>query len=443
VTTVSAAPSLQLDLSKLLFFSILCALGTWTYANRVLIPHQISDSAAHGRPRGNLSDLYPRWVGAEELLLHGRDPYSADVTRRIQTGYYGRPLDPSRPSDPVDQQAFAYPAYVVFYLAPTVRFSFPVVQRVFFWILVAVTLASIPLWLRVLNWPASPAIQAAIMALTIGSLSVLQALKLQQLTLLVAAMCALAIALLVSGRPIAAGILLALAAIKPQLLLPLLLWFAFWTFGDLKRRYLWAISFSIAIALLCSAAEFLLAHWIARFWHALGEYWQYARAIPMLEAIFPRLWGRSLEICFITATAILCWKRRKQPANTGAFQSTTSLVLALTVLMVPTFSLYNQVLLLPAVLLLARDRATFWRSTILSRILLVIAAALLAWPWLTSALLASLSFVLPQQTLDPAWSLPLYALPQIPIAVAALMLLHSYRLNPHRTFTAPAGPGSS
>src|SRR5271154_1054272 len=75
----------------LLPMAILCAAAVWSYADRVLIPYQVVDAAAHGRPRGNLSDLYPRWVGARELLLHGRDPYSSEVTREIQIGFYGRP----------------------------------------------------------------------------------------------------------------------------------------------------------------------------------------------------------------------------------------------------------------------------------------------------------------------------------------------------------------
>src|SRR5450759_4460908 len=101
----------------LVLAAVLCAAGVWLYANRVLIPYQISDAAAHGRPRGNLSDLYLHWIGARELLLNGRDPYGPDVTREIQQGYYGRPLDPARPGDPKDQR-FAYPVYVVFCLAP-------------------------------------------------------------------------------------------------------------------------------------------------------------------------------------------------------------------------------------------------------------------------------------------------------------------------------------
>ena len=92
--------------------------------DRILRAQQIADAAAHNRPRGNLSDLYPRWLGARELLRHGRNPYSAEITREIQQGYYGRPLDPARPDDPKDQQGFAYPAYVVFLLAPTVDLPF-------------------------------------------------------------------------------------------------------------------------------------------------------------------------------------------------------------------------------------------------------------------------------------------------------------------------------
>ena len=115
----------------------------WFYVQEILVPYQKADAAAHGRPRGNLSDLYPRWLGARELLLHNRDPYSPEVTRDIQRGYYGRVLDPERADDPKDQQGFAYPVYVAFLLAPTIVVSFPVVQLGFRWLLVILTLLSV------------------------------------------------------------------------------------------------------------------------------------------------------------------------------------------------------------------------------------------------------------------------------------------------------------
>ena len=36
----------------LMMLAILCAAGVWLYADRVLIPYQISDAAAHGRHQG-------------------------------------------------------------------------------------------------------------------------------------------------------------------------------------------------------------------------------------------------------------------------------------------------------------------------------------------------------------------------------------------------------
>jgi len=419
--------------------ALLGAAGMWLYVNRVWIPQQIADAAANGHPRGNLSDLYPRWIGAQELLLHGRDPYRPEVTREIQEGYYGRALDSSRVGDPIDQQGFAYPVYVVFYLAPTVRLDFGIVRRAFFWILICITAGSVLLWLRVLNWRVSAAAQLAAVALTLGSLPVLQGLKLQQLTLLVAAMCAATLALLVRGWPLAAGMVLALATIKPQLVLPLLLWLGIWSLGDLRRRYRWAPAFLVVLIILCAASELVLPHWIGRFWRAIGEYWQYTEATPMLEAMLGKASGKVVEWALGAIAALFCFRRRKSAVESDGFQSATCLALALTVVMVPTFSLYNQVLLVPAILLIARDRRAIWTRSLVGRVLLILVAGLLGWQWLSAAALAGLSFVLPREMLERSWEMPLWAVPQIPLAVAGLMLIHYYR----STFTAAAGPRPS
>lgn len=419
--------------------AVLGAAGMWLYVNRVWIPQQISDAAATGRPRGNLSDLYPRWIGARELLLHGRDPYRPEVTREIQAGYYGRPLDASRVGDPIDQQGFAYPVYVVFYLAPTVRLDFGIVQRAFFWILVCITAASVLLWLRVLDWRMSYPEQAAIVALSLGNLAVLQALKLEQLTLLVAAMCAAAVALLVRGRPLVAGMALALATIKPQLVLPLLLWLGIWSLGDFRRRYRWAAAFLVVLVLLCGASELILPHWIGHFWRAIGEYRQYTQATPMLEALLGRPFGGVVEGLLAAITALSCFRRRKSEVGSDGFQSATCLVLALTVIMAPTFSLYNQVLLVPAVLLIVRDRKAIGVGSLVGRVMLILVAGLLAWQWLSAMALAGLSFILARDAVERAWIMPLWTVPQIPLGVAGLMLIHYYR----STFTATAGPSPS
>ncbi len=215
----------------------------WFYVQKVLIPYQERDAAVHGRPRGNLSDLYPRWLGARELLLHHRDPYSPEITREIQSGYYGRPLDPDRTDDPKDQQGFAYPVHVVFLLAPTIGLPFPVVQDGFRWLLVILTLASVPLWLRVLHWRPSKTVVAVLVILTFGSFAVVQGIKLQQLSLVVSVLMASAAAALVAGNLFLAGFLLALATIKPQLALPMAAWLVLWAISDWRQRgrFVWSL----------------------------------------------------------------------------------------------------------------------------------------------------------------------------------------------------------
>src|ERR1019366_2254524 len=313
------------------------------YAQRVLVSYQKADAAAHDRPRGNLSDLYPRWLGARELLLRGRDPYSPAVTREIQQGYYGRPLDPVRPGDPKDQQGFAYPVYVAFCLAPTIHVPFEIVGKGFFWVLLGLTLTTIPLWLRVLRWSVPLWAQESLVVFTLGSLPVMQGLKLQQMTLFVVALLAVAVALLASDRPIAAGIVLALTTIKPQLVWLLLFWLMIWTLADWRRRYRWAASFLITIAILCAASEWFLPHWIPRFLQAAREYRNYTDAVSILDKLVPAPWGWLPRVLAAAATVHIGWKNRWLAEDTPAFAATVSLALAVTVIVIPSYALYNQV----------------------------------------------------------------------------------------------------
>ncbi|MGA9354724.1 MAG: glycosyltransferase family 87 protein [Terriglobales bacterium] len=404
--------------------AVVCAAGVWLFAERVFVPYQKTDAAVHGRPRGNLSDLYPRWLGARELLLDGRDPYSAEVSREIQAGYYGRPLDSSRPGEPRDQQRFAYPAYVVFYLAPTVRLPFAIVRAGFFWSLVFFTAASALIWVRVLGWPTSLAARVVVLMLTLGSLAVMQGLKLEQISLLVAALIAIAVWLLARDFQVAAGIVLAVASVKPQIVILLLIWLSLWTVGDFRRRYRWAVSFGVAMAIQIAASEWYLPHWIPRFWQAVLAYKSYTGAVGVAEEFAGPTAGRALELLAFLMLMELCWRERRHAAHTKAFARMVSLVLALVVLLVPTYSVYNQVLLIPAVLVLAGASRALWRRGFASRFLLLAVAALVGWPWIASVALAGLSFILPHTTVEQAWAAPFWTVLFVPVGVAALMLVY-------------------
>lgn len=434
-----ARPGLAHNPFTLLLAALICAAGAWLYAQRVLVKYQIADAEAHGRPRGNLSDLYPRWFGARELLLNGRDPYSAEVTRDIQQGYYGRPLDPAIPTDLKDQQKFVYPVYVVFFLAPTIHQSFDLVRREVFWILMLCTIAAVLLWLRVLRWTMPCQARCALVILTLGSLPVVQGLKLQQLTLFVAALLALAIWLFASDRQIAGGVVLAVATVKPQLVAILLLWLFVWTVTDFRRRFRWLLSFLVTLAALAAASEHYLPHWLPRFVEAMRDYQTYTDAVSVFTKLVPAPWNIMVLALMAAATVSLGWQTRAHAASDRAFAGTAALVLAATVILIPSYALYNQALLVPALLWLARERGALWNGGVIRRSLLLATAGCLLWPWVTAVILAAVSFFVPPETVEKAWALPLWTALLLPVGVAALVLV----AHDPRSFAAREMPGAS
>ena len=398
-----------------------CAAGTWTYASRVLIPHQISAAAAQGTPRGNLSDLYPRWLGARELLMHHRDPYSTEVTREIQSGYYGRPLDPDRPDDPKDQQGFAYPVHVVFLLAPTIGLPFPVVQAGFRWLLIVLTLASVFLWLRVLRWRPSVTVTAILIVLTFGSYAVVQGIKLQQLTLLVSALLTGCAAALVAGYFWLGGFLLALATVKPQLALPVAGWLVLWALSDWRRRQVFFWSFALTTAIFLAASEYVLPGWVGQFRGAVAAYRHYTGgAGSLLDVLATPSLGRILAGAAIIAVTAAGWRVRFASHDSVAFSTMLALILAVTLVIVPTFAPYNQILLLPAVFRIAVSWEELWGRNRLTRTTCGLAALIVFWPWLASCGLMAASLFLPASSLLRTWTVPLYTSLGIPLVVLGL-----------------------
>jgi hypothetical protein len=388
----------------------------------VLVPYQQADAARHDRPRGNLSDLYPRWLGARELLLHHRDPYGPEVTREIQAGYYGRPLDPDRPGDPKDQQGFAYPVYVVFLLAPTVKLPYSVVLAGFRWLLVLLTAASVPLWLRAIRWCPPRSVLAILLLLAIGSFPAAQGIKLQQLSLLVSALIAVVAALLVSGHLLLAGGLLALASIKPQLVFPLAGWFTLWTLGDLRQRWRFLAGFGLTLGILLVAAERILPGWMGRFREAITAYNQYTGGgRSLLDVLLTPTAGRVVAAGLTVLVVWLAWQKRRAPADSPDFSFTLVTVLAATVVVIPMFAPYNQLLLLPAIFLLAHSSAALWQRNLGTRMVFVVAVDLLVWPWLATLALAIASAFLPSTSVQQAWAAPLYTSLAIPLGVLALL----------------------
>jgi len=393
----------------------------WFYAHYILVPYQRADASRHSRPRGNLSDLYPRWLGARELILYHRDPYSQEVTREIQTGYYGRPLNPALPGDPKDQQAFAYPVYVAFLLAPIIDIPFSIVQEASRWILAVVVVFTAFFWLRASQWFLSPGLVGIVLILTLGSLPVVQGLKLQQLSLLVSGFIAVSIVLINRGRLFAAGILLAIATIKPQLVVPLLGWLLLWALSNWKMRKGLILGFALAISVLLIGAQWILPGWIAEFFAAVSAYRQYTGNSGSILTMFTSpVLAVALTILIVLGMTTIGWRVRNESADSQNFVLMCSLVLATTLVIIPTTALYNQVLLLPAIFLLVRNRNFFFTGHSVLRLTTAVAGLAILWPWLIAIILAVLSLIRPRIDVLNAWPIPLWTTFAIPPLVVVL-----------------------
>lgn len=391
--------------------SVLVCWGVWHWAETILVPSNTTKVLAAHRPMGNNSDLYPRWLGARELLLHGRDPYSPRVTREIQTGFYGRPLDPSNPSDPSAQESFVYPLYVVFLLAPTVTLPFPLAADTFRWILLFSIALSVPLWMWAVGLrPRRPAIVCGVL-LAVGSYPSIEEYWQQNLTALVVLFLAVAAAAVVRNRLILSGFFLALATVKPDITTPVVLWLLVWAIGNRERRRLiW--SFAGGMTMLLAGAQAISPGWMGRFFTAVREYPSYGTDPSVLQVLFPRVVADFLLAALVVFLCVVCWRCRKAAADSDRFGWTLALVTTGTLVAIPKLAAYNQFLLVPALLVLLRHREQ--ATGLLARAFIKGAFACQIWQWSAALGLSILSLLVTPQRLLGAAQLPMYTMLALP-----------------------------
>jgi Glycosyltransferase family 87 len=395
-----------------LILSILSAFSMWYYVTKVWGAGQSAQ----------FSDLYAQWWAAHELLLHRRDPYSPAVAHEIQAVIYGSPISASRPGDVAEMAGgFAYPIYVVFLIWPTVHLTFPVVKGLFLCLFAVLTLISLLLWLYALRWRL-PATELVVIAVfTLGSFPVLQGLELQNLSLLVAFLVAAAIASLAAGYFTLAGMLLAGATIKPQFVILLIPWLALWIMGDWQRRRRLAWSFSVVVSVLVLGSQMLAPGWIGRFLTIVRAYRQYTYGHSLLDVWFSRRFGPILAAVLVLAVLALCWRWRSYSAQSSHFFLASSLVLAATLVVIPTLEPHSQLLLLPGVLFLLRFAGRIWRLGKIARLLFTAVWVLWGWAWIATFGMALTAIWFPAGMLQRVANLPLYTSPLLPFGMLVIL----------------------
>jgi hypothetical protein len=357
-----------------------CAVS-WTYRHRVLLPWEYYVNVTRGPLHAQMGDLYSPWVGSRDLLLEGRNPYSADVSHEIQMAFYGHAIDQSydQPASEIkDEQRFAYPVYAAFLLAPVVHSDFARLQQWAPVVLGVLVAASVWFWMGALGWKPPPAITVAVALLVLSSPQIEQGLRLRQLGLFVAFLLALASWCAVREQYFVAGILLAVSTIKPQMVALCLLWFLIWTIGDWKKRWTLAAGLCLAMGILIGAGEWLVSGWLRCFLQGLEAYRRYVGIKSMASVLLGNWAGGVISVLAGVVLLNYAWKRRRADAKSPEFVEGLSLFLIAGTLILPLLHPYNQVVLLLPVVILIRDWRSLPRWAGTGFILLV------AWPYVTS-----------------------------------------------------------
>lgn len=250
------------------------------------------------------NDFYGRWAGARAYFFQGLNPYSEEVSRQIQMGIYGR-LDQA---DEDQGRLFSYPFYAVFLVGPLTLLPYAWASAVWLVLLEFGLLAALVLILDLYRWRPPPALLALTAVWTVLFYPDARGILLGQLVIIIFLLLVVTLWALAHQRNGLAGMALALATIKPQvvlLVIPLLLLWAVH-----HRRWRFMGTFALTLGTLLAASFLMLPSWLGDFIRQAGTYSSYTPASPpwvLTHLIFPAL-GTPGEVAITLALlVVLAW----------------------------------------------------------------------------------------------------------------------------------------
>jgi Glycosyltransferase family 87 len=435
------------DISKHLLspFLVLClavisAASMVYYHQRWFIPRSNATLAARGLGNGYKfgNDFYPVWLSSKALVGRKQNPYAPGMTKEIQIGLYGRPLDTYRAGDPADQRMFVHPVFTDLLLWPASQFPFRVVRIVVFCALLALTIASVPLWLQAMGWNLPWKWVTVILLLTISSYSALEGLYAGQLGLLVAFLLAATLAAMMREKFLLAGILLVLTMMKPQVTVLASLYLLLWACQDLRRRKNLIVGLLGTGLVLLGTSFVVLPNWISSWFQSVLAYRRYTTP-PLVREIVSSFIPEGiaapttilLTVIAVGMSLLLIWQNRKANLQSSQFWLTLSILLSVTtVILLPGQAVYDHLILIPALLVIWRERKQLLHSGTVPRLLLAVAAMVFLWPWMAALALVLVRPFVAQAIFDsPALlSLPIRTAASLPFAVL-LLLVWNWRVN--------------
>lgn len=253
------------------------------------------------------TDLYPTWQAAKLFWEDGINPYDDRIGEESQDVIYGRAAKEGE-----DQFHFVYPFYSIFQLGPLAFVPFKLAAGIYIETLLVGMLLAMVLTLHTIQWLPSPIVLAILLLFTLLNYFTVRGLLLAQPGFLVYILHVVALWGIFKNQDTLAGVMLAIATIKPQnsfLVVPLVL---LWAFIAHRRKIVGVFAAVFGSLLLIS---FLLEPtWFGDWLERVSGYAGYAETYPttyILADIFPAPFDSMLYLLFSGLLVLLMlyfWK---------------------------------------------------------------------------------------------------------------------------------------
>ncbi|HID51497.1 MAG TPA: DUF2029 domain-containing protein [Anaerolineae bacterium] len=361
------------------------------------------------------NDFYPRWRGAQLFWQEGADPYSEAVTLAIQEGIYGRPATPEE-----DQVLFVYPFYTVFFLLPISWLNYEWAQPVWLALVMLSVFTAVLLTLKLIEWKMPLWLLTITLIWAIFFYNSSRTVILGQFAGPVYLAMVAALLALKHDRDAAAGLLLALSTIKPQMTFLLVIALLIWAVG--QRRWHFIGSFIAAMLLLTGFSFALLPGWLFSFVDQVLFYPAYTFTGSSLWVITGYYWpwlGKPVEnglILLLMAYLIWQWRKLWQlPLSSPQFLIIISLTLIITNMVVVRTATTNYIIMYVPLFLVLKAISGKWRRGDLWAALILLGSIVGMW----ALFLASVQ----GDTEHPIMYLPL------PFLLLPIMIWTNYQAN--------------
>ena len=274
---------------------LVASVAALTYANHCF---------AAQNPGGN--DFLPHWVGARAFIFENISPYSDEVAVRIQTLAYGRPARPGE-----NELGIAYPLYSELLYSPFAMIGDYTLARAVWMTFLEITIILLAiLSMRLAGWRPSFWLLPVYLVFSLLWYHGARAIINGNAVIVVALLLVATLAAIRDQRDIAAGIFLAFATIKPNLVVLFIPFVILWAISQRRWRLIgWTLG---SLILLILFGMLFMPNWLLQNIWEIMQYPAYNPALSVgaaLEEWLPGVgtqlkWGATL---LLAVTLLVEW----------------------------------------------------------------------------------------------------------------------------------------